>query len=234
MTPPSTPNILTYLRLKLIAIALRLLIKVQGRAALQRDRLQADTIPITSQSVQIPTRGGLLNAILYQPPTTTTTTKTPILINWHGSGWVFPLLGTDALFLKRAAQECNIFVLDADYRKAPEYPFPLPLQDVEDVLRWVGSDSASELRIDAKRVAVSGFSAGAELALVASTVLRTTTLGEIGVDIKGVVAFYPETDLSWRLRRRRWNILCGRIRGGCWISFMIVMCSKVAYPGPAG
>ena len=95
-----------------------------------------------------------------------------------------------------------MFVLDADYRKAPEHPFPLPLQDVEDVLRWVGTSSPGRL-IDTQKVALSGFSAGAELALVASSVLRTTLLRDVELDIKAVVAFYPETDLSLPLGEKK-------------------------------
>lgn len=215
--PRQTHGILTYLRLKLIAVALRFLIKVTSRTPLEREKALADSIFVAQQKLRIPASGNQgvsrhIDAVLYYPPSFTKEPlkKRPVLVNWHGSGWVVPLFGTDAFFLKQVARDCDIFVLDADYRKAPEHPFPLPLEDVEDVLRWLtrptGVSSAGqplEELIDSEQVALSGFSAGAELALVASTVLRTTSLQDLGVNIKAVVAFYPETDLSLPLDRKR-------------------------------
>ncbi|KAK3322982.1 hypothetical protein B0H66DRAFT_555613 [Apodospora peruviana] len=153
--------IVTCLRLKLIAIALRFFIKVTSRKALKRDQLLADEIPIASQPVRIPAGGDpecpthYIDVVLYYPTSLSLSsslpaTRRPILINWHGSGWVFPLLGSDALFLKRVARDCGMFVLDADYRKGPENPFPCALQDVEDVLHWaaVGSSKITSCSLD--------------------------------------------------------------------------------------
>ncbi|KAM7208145.1 Versiconal hemiacetal acetate esterase [Naviculisporaceae sp. PSN 640] len=213
--PRQRHGILSYLRLKLIAVALRFTIRVTARAPLRRENALADSISIAHQRLHIPARGGVgrhIDAILYYPPSFTREPprKRPILVNWHGSGWVFPLFGTDAFFLKQVARDCDILVLDADYRKAPEHPFPFPLEDVEDVLSWLahptGTSTTGQLLqtlIDPKQVAVSGFSAGAELALVASTVLRTNSLQDLGVDIKAAVAFYPETDLSLSIDRKK-------------------------------
>ncbi|KAK4210380.1 Versiconal hemiacetal acetate esterase [Rhypophila decipiens] len=205
--PHQTHGILTYLRLKLIAVALRFLIKVTSRAPLEREKALADSVPIAQQKLRVPARGDQgvgrhIDVVLYYPPSFTKEPlkKRPVLVNWHGSGWVFPLFGTDAFFLKQVARDCDFLVLDADYLKAPEHPFPLPLEDVEDVLSWLAHPTGL---IDSKQVAVSGFSAGAELALVASTVLRTTSLQHLGVDIKAAVAFYPETDLSLSLDRKK-------------------------------
>ncbi|KAK0636836.1 Alpha/Beta hydrolase protein [Bombardia bombarda] len=132
-------------------------------------------------------------------------TPAPILVNWHGSCWVFSLHGTDELYCRRIAAEASMYVLDADYRKGPETPYPGPLHDVEDALRWVASwsptspsrPSIPDVNIDTTRVALSGFSAGGQLALVASSACRKkTTLANLGLGIAAVVAVYPETDLS--------------------------------------
>ena len=49
-------------------------------------------------------------------------------------------------------------ILSVDYRLAPEYPFPQPLEDVYQALCWV-AQQAPQLGIDAQRSAVGGDSA---------------------------------------------------------------------------
>ncbi|CAI4212773.1 unnamed protein product [Parascedosporium putredinis] len=114
----------------------------------------------------------------------------PALINWHGSGFVFPSLSIDHEYCSQIAQKAGIFVLDADYRKSPEHPYPAPVEDVEDVLAWVGEQSTF---IDASRLAVSGFSAGAVLAFVAASVLRSSYPK---LNIRAALGVYPGTDLA--------------------------------------
>lgn len=118
-----------------------------------------------------------------------------MLVNWHGSGWTIPFHGSDSAFCSRLAKELDAYAIDADYRKAPEHPFPAALDDVRDVLAWVASQPE---RFDTSRVAVSGFSAGASLALIASSTLRKS----LNLDIKAVVANYPVTDLSLKAEDR--------------------------------
>ncbi|KAL1854437.1 hypothetical protein Daus18300_011457 [Diaporthe australafricana] len=97
------------------------------------------------------------------------------------------------LFALRASHELQINILGVDYRKVPEHPFPAAIHDVEATLRWVGAEENRE-RFDASRVAVSGFSSGGTLALVASSALRAD-LNAAGVNISAAAAVYPGTDL---------------------------------------
>ncbi|CAI6036487.1 unnamed protein product [Clonostachys chloroleuca] len=131
--------------------------------------------------------GSYINVWVYIPPGVNFSRRPAVLVNWHGSGFVLPGFGLDHLWCARVAQECGIYVVDADYRKGPEDPFPAAVEDAEAVLRWV---AASDL-FDEKRIAVSGFSSGANLALVAASVLREKLTI---VDIKIPVAFYPVTN----------------------------------------
>jgi acetyl esterase/lipase len=190
----ATIGFFTYLRLKVGVILLRTLAGIGLIFTFRRDRLLVQKIPIEHQRIRIPTRdkGRYLTADIYYPPgqSASTSSKTPVLVNWHGSGFVMPLLGSDTVFCARVAHDAGITVLDSDYRKAPENPFPAALHDVEDVLKWVATQSD---RFDASRVAVSGFSAGANLALVAASALRKTLTGLV---IRVVVAIYPVTDIS--------------------------------------
>ncbi|KAI2622714.1 Alpha/Beta hydrolase protein [Hypomontagnella submonticulosa] len=187
-------GLLQYLRLKLIVVLLRAFVAVSTIRKRQRDRDQAlPDVPV--ERISIPSRDPARNivAYLYLPPgySSSSSKPLPILVNWHGSGFIISLLGTDALFCARVARDAGIAVLDADYRKGPEHPFPAAFDDAEDVLRWVAT---RDYCFDLARVAVSGFSAGGEIAVVAATFLRKQLQDLINIQI--VFSFYPLLDLA--------------------------------------
>ncbi|KAL4964729.1 Alpha/Beta hydrolase protein [Aspergillus stella-maris] len=66
----------------------------------------------------------------------------PLLIYFHGGGFVTGGLESDDKALRRVAAELPIVVLSVEYRLAPEYPFPVGVQDGEDVVRWAASKQA--------------------------------------------------------------------------------------------
>ncbi|KAH8881174.1 alpha/beta-hydrolase [Thozetella sp. PMI_491] len=172
----------TYLRLKFFATIFRTFVKAISVFQFSSDQ----------RTVLIPSRdpGRYITGHLHHPPSPSPG-PVPVLVNWHGSGFVGFLMGSDAVYCATIARNSGIFVLDADYRKSPETPFPGALHDVEDVLRWVGSQST---QFDLTRVAVSGFSSGGTLALVAASGLRKTL--EPLLNIAAVVGFYALVDLS--------------------------------------
>lgn len=60
----------------------------------------------------------------------------------------------------------NDFVLvSLDYRLAPETKLPGILEDIEDALRWLRTEGASQFHVDPQRIAVTGGSAGGFLTL---------------------------------------------------------------------
>ncbi|KAG5775232.1 hypothetical protein H9Q73_011097 [Fusarium xylarioides] len=141
--------------------------------------------------IRIPSRGlnRFINAWIYYPNNYVDTRKYGLVINWHGGAYTLPNLGMDHQFCEKVATENNVLVLDADYRKAPEYPLPGAVEDAEDTFRWVESQAHM---FDLDRVALSGFSSGGNLALVASSELRR----EFKMNIRAVYAFYPGVDFS--------------------------------------
>ncbi|KAK7209419.1 hypothetical protein V2G26_016597 [Clonostachys chloroleuca] len=178
-------------------VYLKALVTFIRSLVLLRDSL-SPRIPDSTKwrQIRIPTRdpGRFIEGRAYGPQPQTSNGKLPVLINWHGSGFVVPLFGTDHAFCSRVARETGFLVLDVDYRKAPECPYPGPIDDVEDTLRWIASEDQKELLgADANQVAVSGFSAGGNLALVAASSLRDEIQG---INVPLVLAFYPVTDIS--------------------------------------
>lgn len=95
----------------------------------------------------------------------------PAMLFAHGGGWC---LGSLALYdrpCQALANATGRVILSVDYRLAPEYPFPQPLEDVYRVLCWV-AQQAPQLGIDAKRLAVGGDSAGGNLAAAVALLAR--------------------------------------------------------------
>ncbi|KJZ72886.1 hypothetical protein HIM_07649 [Hirsutella minnesotensis 3608] len=186
-------GLLQYLRLKAIVSLLRFINYVFTRSHF------TPSATCRREPVRIPSRqhGRFISAWLYYPPDHKQDEPRAVVNNWHGGGFILPNLGMDHGFCERVARGANLVVLDADYRKGPEHPFPAAAQDAEDVLRWVGSQPRL---FDADRVALSGFSSGGTLALVAASELRREL---DGVNVRAVYAFYPGTDLSIAPEDRR-------------------------------
>ncbi|KAK7959332.1 esterase/lipase [Apiospora aurea] len=148
--------------------------------AAQPDNLAEVLAGVEENPVQIPSRDGgrAIEARLYRSTAAkdaaaaSSSGPSPVLVNWHGSGMVFHMFGQDRPFCAQMARDLpGLVVVDADYRKGPEDPFPAAMHDVEDALRWV---AAQPDVYDVARVALSGFSAGGLLALVASSSFRQT------------------------------------------------------------
>ena len=137
--------------------------------------------------IQIPSRdaGRSIKTHVYCPKAAKN--PSPVLVNLHGSGFVIPAHGMDDEFCRYIASKTDYTVLDISYRVAPENPFPAAVNDVEDAIKWV-LDRPAEFELS--RIALSGFSAGGNLALVACS--STFSKGTF----RSVVAFYPPTDLS--------------------------------------
>ncbi|WFD35304.1 hypothetical protein MCUN1_002155 [Malassezia cuniculi] len=91
----------------------------------------------------------------------------PVHINVHGSGFCIPqYFGNSRWPCYLIASKLKCIVLDCDYRKAPENPFPRGRNDIVDVMGWVLSQPQ---RFDTSRISVSGFSAGGNVALSAAS-----------------------------------------------------------------
>lgn len=154
---------------------------------------------VRRERVQIPSRdpGRPILGHMYYPPGYSTSSPAPVVINWHGSAFTIPAHGHDALFCARLARDAGVVVLDADYRKAPEHPFPAAPNDAEDALRWVAAQGS----LDPRRIIVAGFSAGGNLALSMASVVRKK-LSPLNVNIPLVLAVYPMTDISFPSAQR--------------------------------
>ncbi|HWA52936.1 MAG TPA: alpha/beta hydrolase [Solirubrobacterales bacterium] len=86
----------------------------------------------------------------------------PLLVYFHGGGWVIGDLDTHDGVCRFLADHGGCRVLSVDYRLAPEFPFPLPLEDAVAAFAWA-HENAAALGADPDRLAVGGDSAGGNI-----------------------------------------------------------------------
>jgi acetyl esterase len=89
----------------------------------------------------------------------------PIIINYHGGGFISPLLPGLEHSLWQEAKTFNAIVFAVDYRVAPEHKFPAALNDSYTAFKWI-SKHGGEYGGDTSRIALLGNSAGANLVAV--------------------------------------------------------------------
>jgi acetyl esterase len=151
----------------------------------------------------LPGPGGPIRLRHYRP---VEAASLPTLIYMHGGGFVVCSLDTHDRVMRLLALDSGAAVLGIDYRLAPEYPFPAPLDDCVAAIRWI-RDAAQSLGVDPDRVVLAGDSAGANLALASLLDLRDA--GDLD-GIKGGALFYG---CFWR---RLDTPAHARFGGGSW------------------
>src|SRR4030095_15591734 len=82
----------------------------------------------------------------------------PIVVYFHGGGWVQGDLQTHHGLCARLAQRSGALVVAVDYRLAPEHKFPAAVEDALAAYTWLRAHGR-ELGADPARVAVAGDSA---------------------------------------------------------------------------
>ena len=113
----------------------------------------------------------------------------PLTIYFHGGGFVLGNLDSHDSACRHLCLNSNSIVMAVDYRLAPEHPFPAAPDDCYAATVWAGQH-AGEIGADGKRFAVSGDSAGGNLAAVVSLRVRD----EGGPRLCGQLLNCPVTD----------------------------------------
>lgn len=117
-----------------------------------------------------------------------TTKGLPIVVFFHGGGWVLSSLDGHDAMARRLADRSGALVVSVDYRLAPEHHFPAPFDDCWAVTSWI-ADNGSTIGGDPRRMAVAGDSAGGNLAAAVALRARDT-----GLELAFQLLIYPCID----------------------------------------
>jgi acetyl esterase/lipase len=123
---------------------------------------------------KIPGAEGELDVRIYTPKTKDKK-PLPVIVYWHGGGFVIAGLDAYDASPRALAEEADAIVVSADYRRAPENKFPAAHDDAVAAYKWVVS-KASSFGGDPKRIAVAGESAGGNLAANVALAARDRNL----------------------------------------------------------
>jgi acetyl esterase/lipase len=102
----------------------------------------------------------------------------PCVYSMHGGGYVIGTYAVDDAQFDQLCPKLGVVGVSVDYRLAPETPYPGPLEDCYRGLRWT-FEHADDLGIDARRIGVTGVSAGGGLA--AALALLARDRGEVRI-----------------------------------------------------
>lgn len=113
----------------------------------------------------------------------------PVLVYFHGGGWVLSNLDTHDMLCRKLANRADCIVVSVDYRLAPEHKFPVAVEDSYAATQWV-AEHAHTFGGDPARIAVGGDSAGGNLSAVVALLARD----QKGPSLIYQFLIYPATD----------------------------------------
>lgn len=157
-----------------------------GRAYFQPDPIEVAAI----RDIQVAGATGEIPARYYRG-LGAPDAQSPVLVFYHGGGYVIGDLDTHDHVCRKLANEAGCVVISVDYRLAPEHKFPAAVDDCAAALRWV-VENAAPLGLDPARVAVGGDSAGGNLSANMAHFARDGAVPPICFQL----LLYPGTDMS--------------------------------------
>lgn len=134
-------------------------------------------------------RGRRVQCRVYRP---SAAVRPPVVIYLHGGGWVFSSIDTHDRVARETAADSGAAVISVDYALSPEARFPQALEECAAVVRHLVA-RAEDWDLDGGRIALSGDSAGANLALATALLLRDA--GDPA--LRGLMLHYPVSDCGF-------------------------------------
>ncbi len=181
---PPSPRYLARLRMDPIPPALsRRLLGPLPRGV----RVTDTTLPLAS--VDLPAR-------VYRPWSAGGEGPLPLVVNFHGGGFVFGNLSQTDWLCGQVAGRAGAVVVSVSYRLAPEFPAPVPFDDCRDATDWLIA-AAAQFGADPARTTVMGASAGGNLSALVALAHRDRCRNDPAVvPLEHQVLIYPATDLT--------------------------------------
>ena len=120
--------------------------------------------------------------------------KLPVIVYYHGGGWVIADLKTYDATPRFMARKLNAIVVSVEYRHAPEAKFPAQHNDAVAAYKWTLKNARS-WGGDAKKIALAGESAGGNLAVATAIYARDNKM----TAPLHILAVYPIANSSMTL-----------------------------------
>lgn len=112
------------------------------------------------------------------------------LIYFFSGGFVWGSIEASDTICRAMANSAQCQVFSVGYRLAPEYKYPAGVNDAYSVVKWIFNNT-NQLNISSKKISISGYSAGGNLAALATIKARN-----LGLKIDKQILVCPCLDLS--------------------------------------
>ena len=143
-------------------------------------RVENHSIPVEGSEIQLrvldpkqPTRG--------------------VIVWYHGGGWVIGSVNESETLGRKLAERTSCAVVLVEYRMAPEYPYPTPVDDSYAALEWVASNLEQIAGTSDLPLIIGGDSAGGNI----SAALALRARDRVGPKIALQLLIYPVTDADF-------------------------------------
>jgi len=142
-------------------------------------------LPVTTEDLIIP--GNI--SIRIVRPTSSKQNTLPIIMYFHGGGWILGNEHTHARLISEVALGANVAVVFVNYSPAPEAKYPTQINEAYDATLYM-VQHANEFNLDSNKLAVMGDSVGGNMAIAVTLLAKNNP----EIKIKYQFLFYPVTD----------------------------------------
>ena len=175
----------------------------QGREqyATRVNKLKFNESILRTEDRRIPGPGCDIPIRIYTPRELKSGEKLPVLLWFHGGGFVIGSIDTHDSACRMLANKADCLVVSVDYRLAPEHKFPAGVEDCQAAMKWMALH-AVEFGGDASCMAVGGDSAGGNLAAVMAILARDAAHPKLVFQllIYPCIAPEPETGSHYKFK----------------------------------
>lgn len=162
----------------------------QGMSTAPDPAVTARDIPYGTDPMQF--------ARVYRPVVARPDAKLPVVVYYHGGGWVIADVNVYDATPRLMAKQLNAIVVSVEYRHAPEAKFPAQHEDAANAYRWTLSKAAS-WGGDPSKVVLAGESAGGNLAIATAIYARDNRLAMP----RHILSVYPIANSDMNLPSKR-------------------------------
>jgi acetyl esterase len=140
------------------------------------------------------------------------------LLYVHGGGWMLFSVDTHDRLMREYAERAGMTVIGVDYSLAPESKFPVPVDEIVSVVRWLRSDDADRPAVG--KLAIGGDSAGGNLSIATNLALIAAGEPPLDAQLLNYGAFDPDARPSYAdYDGPEFNLTCDEM-ADFWVNYL--------------
>jgi acetyl esterase len=116
----------------------------------------------------------------------------PVVMYFHGGGWVLGGFDTHERLVRELANKANVVIVFVNYTPSPEAKYPVAIEQAYAATKWV-AENGKTINVNSSRLAVVGDSVGGNMAAAVTLLAKERS----GPSIRFQVLFYPVTNANF-------------------------------------